>query len=96
MQIKVVFARRGVKFDRCVKISAREVKNSADDLTIESYLSVEAKEKLGTMDFKCVEANPRLIIHRPFQFFVCLFVCFFQHFSSNTLNCRFPIDFEYS
>ena len=94
MQIKVFFARRGVKFDRGVKISARQVNNLADDLTIESHLSVEAKEKLGTMDFKCVEANPRLIVHRRFQLFLCLFV--FQYFSSNTLNCRLPIDFEYS
>ena len=73
MQIKVFFARRGVKFDRGAKISARQVNNLADDLTIESHMSVEAKEKLGTMDFKCVEANPRLIVHRRSQLFVCLF-----------------------
>ena len=38
-----------------------EVNDSADNLTIASHLSVEAKEKLGTVDSKSVsifEANP--------------------------------------
>ena len=31
-----------------------EVNNSAHNLTIESYISVEVKGKLGAMDSKCV------------------------------------------
>ena len=53
MQIKYSSPVEALNLIVVLKPRLVEINNSADNLTIESHLSVEGKENLGSMDSKC-------------------------------------------